>query len=664
MSEPRLLSLLRLVAVVILCAAFLATPAGAISSLDLVLHYVEGLPAEDQEAYQVRAYISVLDENGNSVKDLEIEDVSVTEDSQTIQVDTLALAGTEPVNIVLVLNTGQRMGAPAIEAMKTAAMSFVSSLDVNDPVALLTYNDEIETALDFTTDHQDVQGEIGRLSAVPGSGACLYDAIYQAIQMTASINSGQRAIVILTNGEDATLAGATCSSMTVEDVINAASDGGMRVPVYTVGLGNQVDEQELERIALLTGGRYHYAEDNDALDPLFLRIATQFDAHYILTYTSYAPAGDHTLAVKVDYSNFQDQDTRDFILPPFPTRVTITSPLEDQEVGGMTTVSAEVSGDGEPVTQLALEINGESVATDDTLPYEFAVDLDTYAEGSLTLTVIATGASGAELARDSLNVIISYAVAAEDDEEGRIEIGTLGILAIIFGVSFLGFLLLIIILVSRSRKNKKKKSGNNAIPQRWTQSQTLEQTPQAPKPAAAVTHATPKPAAVTPAAPASLGDSDATMIDTPPAVLKKAEEGKAASMQILGSLTVEFSDDSSMIGHRFDISRPQTTVGRSADNDINFPKDSPISRRHALIEARVEGLYLSEVQTKDENGELKPPTFGTFINEAPLPAGGAALRNGDIIRLGKRVRLKLETAHNPAQGPSSSSPDLDKTTAS
>jgi putative peptide zinc metalloprotease protein len=116
------------------------------------------------------------------------------------------------------------------------------------------------------------------------------------------------------------------------------------------------------------------------------------------------------------------------------------------------------------------------------------------------------------------------------------------------------------------------------------------------------------------------------------------------SPDAFGRLTVSASDDPSLIDQHFEITSPRTTLGRKADNDIIFPKDSPVSRHHAVIEERNGGLFLSEVEEIDETGRAKRPTYGTFINENEVSGRSILLQNGDEIRLGKRVRLKFEAS--------------------
>ena len=111
----------------------------------------------------------------------------------------------------------------------------------------------------------------------------------------------------------------------------------------------------------------------------------------------------------------------------------------------------------------------------------------------------------------------------------------------------------------------------------------------------------------------------------------------------LGVLVVLQSDDEAMIHQRIEIVKSPTALGRKADNDVIFAKDSPVSRRHAVIEEHSGALFLSEVLAEDESGQAKRPAYGTFVNGVQVQ-DPVQLRNGDEIQLGKRVRLRLESA--------------------
>jgi pSer/pThr/pTyr-binding forkhead associated (FHA) protein len=96
-----------------------------------------------------------------------------------------------------------------------------------------------------------------------------------------------------------------------------------------------------------------------------------------------------------------------------------------------------------------------------------------------------------------------------------------------------------------------------------------------------------------------------------------------------------------MLHQRIEIAKPVTTLGRKADNDVIFAKDSPVSRHHAVIEERGGQLFLSEVVAADEGGQPKRPAYGTFVNGTQVQ-DPVLLHDGDEILLGKRVRIRFE----------------------
>jgi len=319
------------------------------------------------------------------------------------------------------------------------------------------------------------------------------------------------------------------------------------------------------------------------------------------------------LAVKATYLNASNDDTRNFLLPAMPTRISITSLEDGQDISGTETIKVEISGGGELVESVAFQVDGETVGTDTTKPYAQDVDFSTFDKGDAELAVIVYGADDTELTREIISVKIgegdeeSTPSADEDDDEidePKTPInwglwgGVLGFLLIVAGV--------VIFFVLKQRREEKERD------EAWERAQSMDATPYTEM-------------------------DDRTIDDWEP------------SSNALGMLTVENSDDPSLIGQRFEITKATTTLGRSADNDILFPKDSPVSRNHAKIEERSGGLFLSEVESTGKDGSLKTPTFGTFLNDEQL-TDPILLESNDEIRVGKRVRLRFEAAGTTSMG--------------
>lgn len=608
------------------------------SVIDLAVHYVEGIPAEDEIAYDVKVYLSVVDGFGNPVKDLTAAALTVTEDSQKVQITNLDFVKDDPINIVLAIDTSGSMSGAGITAAKTAASKFISGLGPNDSIAIVTFDESINTQIDFTTDHTAVLNKISDINVVRGAGTCLNDAAYQAVQMVSTLPSGRRAVILFTDGVDETSSGGVCSTYTSNDVINIASAGGTRSPIYTLGMGGRVDQNTLKRLADLTGGRYLNSPDSTQLDGIFLLLSDQLRSQYVLTYKSLAGPGAHTLAVSVRGADSQDSDTRNFLLPAMPARITFTSPLNGEIVSSIIQVAVAVSGQSEFLGGVTFEINGETVGTDSTFPYELELDLARYPVGNLTLSAIAYGSENAELARSS--IVIAHAEVGENTESlifrtddpvafPIIYIGIGGLILVLFLVAFL--------FIRRRRKEALQEEV-------WAEERPFDYVKTFVGDYGEVDRVAGRPEGTRQDdsfdyAKTFVGDYE----DEPP-VVSKLEEDRTG---VFGSLLVEASDDPLMIGHRFEISTVLTTLGRSADNDITFPKDKPVSRHHAEISEKRGALYLMETGLTDISGKSTSPTFGTFVNDAKVGPAPVQLKNGDVIVLGKRVRMKFETSRQP-----------------
>jgi Ca-activated chloride channel family protein len=576
------------------------------SVIDLVVHYVEGVPAEGEIAYDVKVYLSAVDGTGSPIKDLSISSLTVSEDSQKVQIGNLELVKDEPINLVIVLDVSGSMVGPGIEAAKNAATNFITSLGGEDRVAIITFDQNVTTQLDFTADHTTARSQLTEIQAERGAGTCLYDATYQAVQMASTLPSGRRAVILFTDGVDETSIGAVCSTHTLGDVINIASDGGTRTPIYSLGMGGRIDENTLKRLADLTGGRYLNSPDTTQLDAVFLRLSEQLRSQYILTYKSISGPGAHTLAVSVGDSGSKDSDTRNFLLPAMSTHIVFTSPIDGAAVNGGIKAAVAAYGSNENLIGVTFEINGEVVEMDSSFPYEIDLNLDPYKTGNLTLSAIAYGSNNVELARSTITIIHT--------EEEKVtasptmipnSVNSFPIVGISIGVLVIIIIILTLYVILRRQHPK--------IPQEKV----------------------------------LVEDHSFDFVKT--YVGEYAEDFHSVdkpevNAEAFGSLIVESSDDPSMIGHRFEITSGLITLGRSADNDIIFPKDNPVSRHHAEISEKRGALYLMEISLTDKSGSLKTPTFGTFINDIQLGPTPVLLQNGDVVGLGKRVRLKFETS--------------------
>lgn len=605
MSNKRVFRVLSALPYVWLISLLFFTSVSAQDASQLVINYVESQPVEAKYQYEVSIYFSLLDSTGNVIKNLQAEDITVSEDGKKVSIATLDLVTDEPIYISLLLDTSGSMQGSKNEDLIEASTEFINGLQEKDQIAVTTFNQEIKPLINFSTDHEAATNLVSSVEAVAKSGTCLYDAAYDAVQKTAALPLGRRAVIILTDGKDELLEGGSCSKLTIDDVINIASEGNIRVPIYTIGIGDSADEASLSRISKLTGGVYSQTTDTRKLSVLLNQLLDQLHSQFIIRYTSTSTPGDHTVVMNINHLNLSYTDSHGFVNPAMPLNLSIVSPVTGQQINDKVVISTTISGQGEAIEQVVFSLDNTPIGTDSTSPYELEWLPESGMNGEHTILVKALGPEDIELATDSVLVTV-----AMPEVPGRVSPDTPNLTSpdLFNNLPYIGVLMVILIGLGAFIlvKSRKKRSLEKQRDERWNQ-----------------------------------------MIVNPPTEKDHLDEmtmdGFVFNPDALGQLIVMQSDDPAMIGKRFEVLDSPVRLGRAEDNEIRFLKDSPVSRHHAIIENRNGQLVIIEMVSPSGDGTVKSPTFGTYVNETKI-LHPTVLQNGDLIKLGKRVVLRFESA--------------------
>jgi len=630
--------------IIVLITIFLSATHGlAESTMNLVAHYVEVTPNGDGISYNVNIYLSVLDGTDTPNPNLEQKDFAIQEAGSGVDIQSLHTIKDEPLNIVLVMDTSKSMSESDINDAKDAANSFVTQLQPNDQVALIAFDDSPRNQGDgkFSVNRKEISANISELSRNPKAGACIYDAVFSAIKLFPAQTTGSRAVILLTkNSKNNPSTDKSCAHKS-DDVINMASNS-LYAPIYVYTLGLKLDTtdenekknlQALEDLATKTGGLFKHLPTSDKLINTFISkdnsLVKQLQSQYILTYKSISAAGDRSLTISVNkpgQATPLDVDTRNFSLPLLSPLITFTSPLNNDKVGDSLKIAITLTKQDEVVIdRVVFTINNNGIGEDTTKPYELdELDAKQYPIGYMLVSAVAYGPDDKSLAESSVSLNHVESVQAPTliptdaniqgttEAPGSAPTTTTNNNSVVFMAIALSALSIVAIgaLIFYLLRQQKQISVLDVD---------------------------------------NFPDEDITMPATRsiPASRMVEDNRKPGSFElesdVLGALTIEASDDSSLIGYRFEIMTPLVSLGRSADNDLNFPSDKPVSRHHAEIYQISGKLYLREVAMADSSGTAQPPKYGTFLNHEPLGEDPALLKTGDEIQLGKRVRLKFES---------------------
>lgn len=264
--------------------------------------------------------VSVRDRNGRYIPDLHREDFTIYEDGVEQEIAYFA-AIEKPFTVVLVLDTSASTWSK-LGQIKEAARAFVAELRPDDQVMVISFGMGVKVECEPTSDHKKIGKGIGGTSR--GLSTRLYDAMDKVMKKYLNRIQGRKAVVLFTDGVDATSNHATYESTvhTAEeldaliysiryDTYDPAADKGDvsdppsglrlpgilgKIPLPSIGSNSgggagssRADydrgERYLQELADLTGGRvYEASKDLRDLQTAFSHIAEELGRQYGIGY--------------------------------------------------------------------------------------------------------------------------------------------------------------------------------------------------------------------------------------------------------------------------------------------------------------------------------------------------------------------------------------------
>ena len=206
-----------------------------------------------------------------------LENESAVKDFQVKKVGEIS----EPIGIVLVLDTsGSMKGKPIDDAIK-AAVTFVEEMRGIDRIAVVGFADEVRVYSNFTSDKEQLKSSINNLLA--SGETSLFDGIQTGLGLFSSMNYlKHKYIIVLSDGAD------TISKSSVNDVIfnSKAKD----VIIYSIALlSGEFNPDDIKNISESTGGELLQTADSNDLANLYSNISEKIRNQYKLSYRSLFP---------------------------------------------------------------------------------------------------------------------------------------------------------------------------------------------------------------------------------------------------------------------------------------------------------------------------------------------------------------------------------------
>ncbi len=250
------------------------------------------------------ALVRVTGLDNRAIDGLTASDFEVTEGG--VRRDVLEVTrSTAPFNLVLLLDVSGSI-ENYVNFIRKAARAFVETVDKNDRVSIITFNDDVNVLSKFTTDRGKLSESLDTFDA--GGGTAYYDALAFTVADTLRPLKGERtAIVILTDGDD------NRSFLAFDSLMGSIQESGSLIyPLYVPsgliaaanGQNADIDpmrkkymslsaksQGEGERLAKVSGGVYYPISQISQIQRAYEDIVVQLRTAYTVKYRSDSAVG-------------------------------------------------------------------------------------------------------------------------------------------------------------------------------------------------------------------------------------------------------------------------------------------------------------------------------------------------------------------------------------
>ena len=228
-------------------------------------------------------YVSVLNNKGEPVQGLSVNDFAVREDNVPREVLKVAPA-TEPLTVALLVDDSQA-AHEGITMIRDGVRNFVTALAGKAEIALVTFGERPTILVDYTTDQKRLEAAAGRIFPRSGAGSYLMDAIVDVSKGLQKRKPARPVIAVLM------LEDVEFSNRYYEQVLGELEKSGAAMHVLAIGQPSDASADEIRNRNMVvaegtvrTGGRRDQLLAISATPEKMKQLADELLKQYVVTY--------------------------------------------------------------------------------------------------------------------------------------------------------------------------------------------------------------------------------------------------------------------------------------------------------------------------------------------------------------------------------------------
>src|SRR5688572_6535688 len=223
----------------------------------------------------VNVSFSAMDSKGRMIPGLTAQDFTVEEEGEPQTITLFAREQELPLTLALLVDVSPSV-ANVFNQEKLTASAFLESIIGRRDLALVIAFDRYATLIqDFTEEVRRLTNAVDSLR-LKNTGTSLFDAVYLAADEKLSRETGRKAIVLISDGEDTTSTYNQSKAMIAVQRSNAV--------IYAISNGG--NSGTMRRMAEETGGGFFRIREGSDFEKVFQQIALELRTQYSLAYQS------------------------------------------------------------------------------------------------------------------------------------------------------------------------------------------------------------------------------------------------------------------------------------------------------------------------------------------------------------------------------------------
>lgn len=254
----------------------------------------------------VRLIVSATDAHGAPIRELHRSDFRLDVEQLPIRDFTVepVSSAKNPLSVFLAFDVSGSMNGTPMDAAKAAAIEFLDRLGTDDYAAVLSFGSGVRLLCDFTSNKESVKQSLETVAA-GDRNTWLYEATFESLQQAANAPTARAAIVLLTDGKDE---GSPRTKKSVLDRIR-----GVRIPVFALGFGTNLQKAYLEEIAAASGGSFLFAPTAEDLGQLYAQVYEQLRNQYQIEFRFAKPAGEYIATLELNHEGIRKSARASFL---------------------------------------------------------------------------------------------------------------------------------------------------------------------------------------------------------------------------------------------------------------------------------------------------------------------------------------------------------------